>query len=257
MPAGRFARALLLWGCALALSACTAGSPRATGTESDAQSDAQSGGNPSLEVPLEVPGMTMVPEAKTCVRLTPSATPPLTVQDLWPKSTAGGFGSSEITRGPDAASCTAALPTQPSCQAAYPWAAMSTSDVLIATGADREVDGLIDTTLPQGASGGGRQPATLLYLVLRFDPARAGASEAATTWLSDAMVACAGAREGTIGGIRGLVGSQPSERGASTPATSALVTGPDSITWLLFDGDGWTPGERDRVASLAVARLTS
>jgi hypothetical protein len=111
-----------------------------------------------------------------------------------------------------------------------------------------------------GGGGTAGKPAILLYLVLRYDLARTGAqasSAASAAWLSDAMVDCANGRSGTIGRVAALVGTEPSQSAATAPATSVLVTRPDSITWLFFDGDGWTPSERERVAALAVTRLTS
>jgi hypothetical protein len=208
-------------------------------------------------VPVDVPGMTMVPEAKVCVSLSDSAVPPLTVDQLWPAATDSGYGASQIRRGPDADRCAISLPAQPSCETAFPWAALSTGDFLVAAGADREVDGLLDTTLPAGEAGAQGKPASLLYFVLRYDTGGSSSSSVTADWLSDAMTRCAGARPETLGGSHTLVGTGSSQRGAAGPATNVLVTKPDSIVWLSFDGDGWTAAERDRVARIALSRLTA
>jgi hypothetical protein len=251
MPPGRLPKALVL--CAVLLGAVAACSADTADPAGPSGSRVSSGG------PFDVPGMTMVPEAQQCVSLSGGGSPPLNVEDVWPGATDSGFGASAIGRGPDAALCAMSLPAQASCESAFPWAGLSTGDFLIATGADREVDGLIDTSLPVGHPEGQGKRASLLYFVLHYDrpaPERKGGPSATADWLSEAMSRCASASPGTVGGTQALVGRSPSDGQAAVPETSVLVTRPDTIVWLSFEGDGWTGAERDRTAAIALSKLT-
>src|SRR5262249_32099748 len=133
MPAGQLPRALVLSACLVwlcAVGACTADTGAAPGS--------QPGSSVDSGVPVDIPGMTMVPEAKECISLDQGAKPPLTVEDLFPAATTSGSGASQIRRGPDADRCSIFLPAEASCESAFPWAGLSTGDFLIAAGADRE-----------------------------------------------------------------------------------------------------------------------
>jgi hypothetical protein len=254
MPSGRLTRAFPLVGGALApsllclvLGACTTQAPAPQPNSPSASS--ASGGSTLGE------GMTAVPEQDTCF-VEKDLSPDLQLQpgELWPGAAQERSVAQRFTRR-DVAGCAPSPKPPADCErGAFPWVLSQDRETYAWSGARKVVAGIAAARLAAGTDLGEGNVA-LEYVLLRFDP---GDPARATTGrlLADLVRRCGHARPGSLGGVKGLVATQPSFFGSGNPAArGVLVSEGDDLLWVLLDGGPWSSQSERRAVGLASERL--
>ena len=279
MPSGRLTRALPLCGGVLAsflptlllavmlavvLGACTtqgrvpqsnptsSANPASAGSASAGSESA----NPSRagSATLDT-GMTAVPEQPGCF-VEKDLPPELRLQpgELWQSVAQERAVAQRFTRrGAEPCASMAKAPTD--CErGAFPWALSQDHEAYAWSGARTVVAGIAAAHLTAGPDRSGGNVA-IEYVVLRFD---AGDPARSTTGalLAELVRRCGHARPGHLGGVAGLVATQPSFLGPGSPAARGVLVGTgDDLLWLLLDGGAWSSDSERHAVGIAVTRL--
>ncbi|MFM6847699.1 MAG: hypothetical protein ACKOVB_01160 [Terrabacter sp.] len=199
--------------------------------------------------------MTAVPEQAGCFveEDVPSDLQPQP-GELWPGAAQERSVAQRFTRR-DTAGCEQTAKPPVDCEGgAFPWALSQDRETYAWSGARTVVAGIAAARLVAGSdlSKGG---VALEYVLLRFDP---GDPARSTTGglLGDLVRRCGHARPGSVGGVNGLVATQPSFLGPGNPAArGVLVSAGDDLIWLLLDGGAWSPDSERHAVGLAAQRL--
>jgi hypothetical protein len=163
-----------------------------------------------------------------------------------------------VIQGPDGGDpvrCPGELPPEPYCTEALPWTGLGFGAFVTASGAERAVDGFLLTMPPQADKAAPPEsiPGTRVvsYRLVDLPP---GDPRGLGDYLDRSFRTCAKARDGVRAGAVALVGTVPSEYGASS-AEVVLMRRGTHLLWATFDGGGWRKGEQQRAAAVLVSRL--
>jgi hypothetical protein len=278
----RTAAAALVPAC-LGLAACTADAPDPSSSAKVAASVTTAGSEPleqeSAAGPSGVPvrgvspaapvapvtqpdpGMTAIEEAARCTIRRPldGAVGAVPGDAVFPGAAAGLISEPfEVIQGPDGGDpvrCPGELPPEPYCTEALPWTGLGFGAFVTASGAERAVDGFLLTMPPQADKAAPPEsiPGTRVvsYRLVDLPP---GDPRGLGDYLDRSFRTCAKARDGVRAGAVALVGTVPSEYGASS-AEVVLMRRGTHLLWATFDGGGWRKGEQQRAAAVLVSRL--